>query len=462
MFNMSVKVMKSSKKLTILVITLIIALASFSFSSCSSVPDDIALIYPFGGDIYSYDPQVASTSDEYLIIENCFEGLVRCNDDGEIISGCAENWTISDDGLTYTFNMYHGLKWYIYNSVSERMGNDWNPEITADDFVFALQRAADKNTNCPLYSTISCIKNAPKIHSGKASTSKLGVKAIDDYTLEINLSYVDNSFLETLSTAVAMPCNREFFEATNGRYGLDLQYTMFNGQFIITNILDSSYTLINNTSYAGPSKADATDLTLNIVDADIDITSKLTSGYYDAAYIRGYESTPIFTSRDITLSPYTNITWVLIINAASTNTILSEKDARQALMLAVSDIDLDNYNYLTKATNFIPPSCTVDGENYTENANSVSFGSDSEKAIDLWKNTLKKVGVYSVDLTVLAPEGLLDASKRLIQGIQSSIGAISSIDSKDVNFSLKVDSMSESELKKYYYVILVALGYSAT
>ncbi len=419
----------------------------FSLSGCSSDNEEIDLIYPFTGEINSYDPQVASTADEYLIIENCFEGLVRCDDDGTIRPGCASYWTVSDDGLTYTFNIYHGLKWCIYNSVKEKFGEDWDPEITAEDFIFALQRAVDQNTNCPLYSTVSCIKNAPEIHSGKLSSSKLGVKSIDEYTLEIQLSYADESFLETLSTAVAMPCNKEFFESTNGRYGLELQYIMFNGQFIITNELDSSYTLKNNSSYKGPSSAPASDLTLNIIDADTDTSSKLASGYYDAAYVRGYESSSISSSKDITFYPYSNITWVMIINAASSNEILSEEDARHALMLSISDIELDDYKYLTKATGFIPPSCTLNGQSYTENSTSVYIQPDAEQAVDLWKSAVKDSGIYSTSLNILVPEGLIDASKRLIQGIQSSIGAVSNVDSNNVNFSLTLESMTESQLK---------------
>ena len=73
--------------------------------------------------------------------------------------------------------------------------------------------------------------NASKIHSGKLSSNKLGVTALDDYTLEINLKSADDGFLNVLATAVAMPCNKEYFDATKGRYGLGLDYTIFNGQF---------------------------------------------------------------------------------------------------------------------------------------------------------------------------------------------------------------------------------------
>ncbi len=439
--------MRKIKRAGAFTLAAILVTSILLLSGCSTTTEETDLIYPFSGNIESYDPQVAASADEFLLIENCFEGLVRCDDEGNITPGCAESWEISSDALTYTFHLYKGLKWCIYDSVSERMGSDWNPEITAEDFVFALQRAADKNTACPLYSTISHIKNASKVHAGKASSSKLGVKATDDYTLQITLSSKDSSFLETLSTAVAMPCNKEFFNATNGRYGLELQYIMFNGQFVISNELDTSYILKKNSAYTGTSPAKAVSLTLNIIEKDTNVTDKLLSGYYDAAYVRGYQSSAIGDNSGVTLTPYSNITWVMLVNSNSENEILGEKKARQALTLALSDIDLTGTKYLTKATGIIPPSCTAKGTPYTEAAKAVAKKSDEDKAVSLWKEAVAESGIYTAELEVLVPEGMEDTAKRLLQGIEGSIGNISNVNSKDLTFNLKLNTMTESEVK---------------
>ena len=228
------------------------------FSGCSSKSTKIDFIYPFSGDIKSFDPQIASTADEFLIIENCFEGLVRVNDDGSVQAGVAKTWDISDDGKTYTFHLRQGAKWNVQSKDAENitaaqklMGTAFNPDITANDFVFALRRACEKNTDAPLFSSISNIVNASDIHSGKKSSSELGATALDDYTLEIKLKSADSGFLNVLSTAIAMPCNEEYFNATKGRYGLGLDYSIFNGQFYITNVLESSYVLKKNSQYVG-------------------------------------------------------------------------------------------------------------------------------------------------------------------------------------------------------------------
>lgn len=426
-------------------IFLCIILTVCALSGCSKTEKSIDFIYPFSGNINSYDPQVSSTSDEFLVIENCFEGLVRCDDEGNILPACASSWHISDDGLTYTFYLNKGLHWYIYPSVKEKLGEDFDPEITANDFVFALQRAADGITQSPLFSTISSIVNAPEINDGRADKSTLGVRANDDYTLQITLSSPNDSFLKTMSTAVAMPCNEEFFNSTNGRYGLDLKYTMFNGQFVITNVLESSYILKNNSAYKGPSPAKAADLTLKIVSEDENLSEDILSGYYDAAYIRGYESAKIGKKSGVSLISYINTTWSLVIN--STKGIFAEKDARRALALSASDLDFDKFSYLSDAYGFVPPSCKIGNTPYTEAAERITEAENRDTAVSLWKSAVKDSKIYSTDVTLLVPENMQEAAKELIQGIQAGIGAVSNVNGKSTEFTLKIEAMPESELK---------------
>ena len=237
------------------------------------------------------------------------------------------------------------------------MGETFNPDITANDFVFALQRACEKNTDAPLFSSISNIVNASKIHSGKMKSSKLGVKAIDDYTLEIKLKSADNGFLNVLSTAIAMPCNEDYFNATKGRYGLGLDYSIFNGQFYVSNILEASYLLKNNSQYVGDYKSQVTDVTLKITDGSEDTVKSLKSGYYDSAYITGQEYDKLKDS-GITAISYTDTTLAMILN--KNNVIFSNDKLRQAVCLSISDLDSKKYDYLSRATSFTPPSCVIE------------------------------------------------------------------------------------------------------
>ncbi len=435
--------MKRIKK--ILTIALCAVITASLFSGCGSKNESIDFIYPFGGSINSFDPQVAATADEFLIAENCFEGLIRIRDDGTVQDGVAESWEISSDGLIYTFKLKKGIKWRINekSSVTELMGESFNPDITADDFVFALQRAADPLTECPLFTSIASIENAAEIHSGKMTADKLGVSASDDYTLVIKLKSADEGFLTAMSTAVAMPCNREYFNATKGRYGLGLSYSMFNGQFYVSSILESSYILRNNKLYTGTHPSAVSDVTLNIVNEESDVPQRLKSGYYDCAYITGREYESIDDDK-ITVTPYSNKLWAMVLN--KNRQIFSNSDLREAVCLSISSPDTEQHSYLTKADGLTPPSCTINGKPANEAIGKSAYNQDTDKAVELWRKGLEKEKYTSANLTVIATEDMEEAAKQLVQGIQGSIGKISSYgEDGKIAFSLKIDVLNQKD-----------------
>lgn len=448
------KLKNTIKKLFCTALCLILTITIFA--GCSSNNDKIDFIYPFSGDIKSFDPQIAKTADEFLLVENCFEGLVRVNDNGKVQAGVAKTWEISNGGKTYTFHLRQGAKWNVKSTsqssdnkeltkVQELMGESFNPDITANDFVFALQRACEKNTDAPLFSSISNIVNASKIHSGKLCSNKLGVKALDDYTLEINLKSADDGFLNVLATAVAMPCNKEYFNATKGRYGLGLDYTIFNGQFYVSNILEASYILKNNKQYVGDFKSAVTDITLKITDNTEDTAKNLKSGYYDAAYITGQEYDKLKDS-DITAISYTDATLAMVLN--KNNTIFSNDKLRQAVCLSISDIDTKKYDYLSRATSFTPPSCKIGTDEANKAIGTTVYKQNISKAQQLWKEGLNELGASQASFNVIATEEYKDTVKELVQGIQAGVGSISAYGNDDehkISFSLKVNILSESD-----------------
>lgn len=442
-------------------VLLCICLLTGSFYGCSSKQKAIDFIYPFDGNIVSLDPQIASTSDEFLIIENCFEGLVRVLDDGTVQAGVAESWDISPDGLTYTFRLRHDAKWNIDTTPRddgkpktdkrlELVGYDFNPNITANDFVFALRRAVYSVTDSPLYSTLANIVNAPQIHSGSMTTDKIGARALDDYTLEIKLQSADDGFLNTLATAVAMPCNEQFFNATKGRYGLSAEYTLFNGQFYVKSILEASYILDRNELYIGDFPSAVSDITLNIKNGNTDVVKNLKSGYYDCAYISGSEYSRL-DDNSVTLTPYTNKMWAFLLN--KNKVLLSNEKLRQAICLSLSEVDFDEYGYLENATNFSPSSCIINGKPAYEAMGASVPAQDTAKAVELWKKGLEESGYTVADLTVIVPEDMEDIAKAFVQGIQGSIGKITAYgngDKNKISFSLKIEALSDTDYRNAF------------
>lgn len=173
-------------------------LLAFASSAASAVTINIHN----GGDPSSLDPHKLSGDWENRIAGDIFEGLLTENARAEAIAGQASEWSVSDDSLVYTFTLRDGIQW-----------SDGKP-VTADDFVFALQRLMNPET-AAVYAYLQYnIKNAEAINTGKITDmNELGVKAIDDQTLEITLERPTPYFLGALTHYTAYPLPRHVLEA---------------------------------------------------------------------------------------------------------------------------------------------------------------------------------------------------------------------------------------------------------
>jgi oligopeptide transport system substrate-binding protein len=129
-----------------------------------------------GAEPQTLDPHRAEGVPESNVLRNLFEGLVSEAPDGTLIPGAAESWTVSDDGLVYTFALRDNARW-----------SNGDP-VTAADFEFSLRRVVDPATLSRYSSILFPIVNAEAVVNGELPPEELGVQAIDERTLEIRLA----------------------------------------------------------------------------------------------------------------------------------------------------------------------------------------------------------------------------------------------------------------------------------
>ncbi len=191
-----------------------------------------------GGDPTSLDPHKLSGDWENRIAGDIFEGLVTEDRGAEAIPAQAESWTVSDDGLVYTFKLRDGIAW-----------TDGTP-VTAGDFVFALQRLMNPETAADYAYLQYPIKNAEAINSGKITDlGELGVKAIDDKTLEITLEQPTPYFIGALTHYTAYPLPKHVVEA-KGADWVKLENIVTNGPYKPTEWVPGSHvTTVKNEGY---------------------------------------------------------------------------------------------------------------------------------------------------------------------------------------------------------------------
>ena len=126
----------------------------------------------------SLDPQIVEDVSGSDVIRDLFEGLMNQDADGNLIPGVATGYDVSDDRLTYTFHLRDNAKW-----------SDGKP-VTAGDFVYGWRRLVDPATASPYswYGELMAIEGVGAVMAGDAAPETLGVKAIDDLTLEVKLT----------------------------------------------------------------------------------------------------------------------------------------------------------------------------------------------------------------------------------------------------------------------------------
>lgn len=183
-----------------------------SLSACSR--EDFNMFFGIDKMPQNIDPQKASSYSELLTVRNCFKGLTKLIPGGDAQLDIAAAYTVSDDGLLYTFTLKDGLTW------SDKTA------VTADDFVFAFERASDPDTKAP---QAELLKNIAS------------VSADGGLTVIFRLKVADQNFLARLTNPVFMPCSRAFFEKCGGKYGLSQKDIITNGDFRVRSWSDGSF-----------------------------------------------------------------------------------------------------------------------------------------------------------------------------------------------------------------------------
>ena len=190
--------------------------------------------YVYAVDPASLDYSVATRTSTTDVIGNVVDGLMENDQYGNVIPSLAEDWSVSKDGLTYTYKLRKGVKWYT----SE--GEEY-AEVTAHDFVTGLKHVADGKSD-----GVSLIQNSIKgldaYMTGETNDfSTVGVKALDDYTVEYTLNKPESFWNSKVTTATMLPVNEEFLKASGKDYGaVTPAGILYNGPYILKTLTSKS------------------------------------------------------------------------------------------------------------------------------------------------------------------------------------------------------------------------------
>ncbi|HZH50917.1 MAG TPA: peptide ABC transporter substrate-binding protein [Microvirga sp.] len=275
------------------------------------------------GEPETLDTHKTSTVQEAHILRDMLEGLVTYNAKGEAVPGQAEKWEVSDDGKTYRFTLRNGLKW-----------SNGDP-VKAADFVYSYRRIMNPETGAKYANILYPIKNAEKINKGQAKPEELGVKAVDDKTVEITLEAPTPYFIELLTHQTSLPVHQASVE----KFGKDFVKPgnmVTNGAYKLAEFVPNSHIkLVKNENY------------YDAKNVQIDVVNYFPTPDF-AAMVRRYEAGELDTTDDVPadqmkslkerfkdqvkLGPYLG-TWYLVVN--SSKAPFNDVRVRQALSMAI-------------------------------------------------------------------------------------------------------------------------------
>ena len=313
--------------------------------------------YVYAIDPSSLDYSVTSKSSTSDVIANVVDGLLENDKYGNLIPSLAEDWSVSKDGLTYTYKLRKGVKWYT----SE--GEEY-AEVKAQDFVTGLKHAADGKSD-GLSLLQDSIKGLAAYISGESNDfSTVGVKAIDDYTVEYTLNKPESFWNSKVTTATMLPVNEEFLNSKGSDYGAPIPSSiLYNGPYFLKSLTSKSVIEYEkNPNYWDKDNVKIDNIKLTFYDGSDQesLIRSFTQGVYTTARLfptsSNFESTKKEYGDKIVYSPQEATSYYLTVNVnrqsynktaktdeaqkTSTKEALLNKNFRQALNFA-----LDRHSY---------------------------------------------------------------------------------------------------------------------
>ena len=365
-----------------------------------------------------FDPQIANTTAERMVALNIFDGLFKL-DENNVPQKCAvTDYSVSEDGLVYTFKLRTDSEFFISEDAKdliEEKGGAIDQKITAEDFAFGISRAVLPETDSPDFKLLSTIKNATAIHNGTMSAQNLGVRVVDEYTLEITLEKATPDFLYALSQPVSYPCDKAFFELTAGRYGLAEEYIISNGAFYLSTITaEKNVRIRKNEEYKGDFSAIPASVGFYLNKNEVDIAKKVDDKTYDFGFFVS-ESAIDELGRSVVKTELQNINCALVFNM--------KKDAIKNSALRTGLITCIDMSAVTEnpLKSILPKYYKVNGTAVDSTAvEGLSYNIDSAR--DNMVKAFKELEIETLTVELLCTPQNEKIAKSIISHWQKNIG----------------------------------------
>lgn len=379
-----------------------------------------------------------------IVMNNVFEGLYRQDlDNNPVLGMAAEEPKISDDKLTYTFKIRDDAKW-----------SNGDP-VTAGDFVFSWRRLVDPTTAAPYsYMMDGVIENASAVIASDKKPDELGVKAVDDKTLEIQLERAVPYFKGLLSLAMYYPQNEKFVTEQGEKYASNSDSLVYNGPFKLAawDGTGLSWEYDKNDTYWDKDTVKLDKINVDVVKETSTALNLYDDGQIDRMVLTGEYVQTRQDDPDLKKFPTSSVFFLKFNQERNGKaTPLANENIRKALSMAFDKqayADTVLQNGSVPANGLVPAGLAKDPKNdkdfRKENGDLSKY--DAKKAQEFWKKGLKELGVDKLDLEFLSDDTEnAKRSSEFMQGqLEENLDGLK-ITLRNVPFKVRIDNNDKQD-----------------
>ena len=363
--------------------------------------------------VESLDPQQATDGTSFEVIADYTDGLMQMDADGAPVEALAESYELSDDGLTWTFTIRDDANW-----------SNGEP-VTANDFVFAWQRAVDPNVASEysyMMSDIGQIVNAADIIAGDKDKSELGVTAVDDKTLEVQLNAPVSYFLSLMYFPTFYPINQAFFESCDGgdTFATSPETVLSNGAFVMDAYepAATAFHLTKNDDYYDADRVSLTGLNYQVIQDSQQALQSYQAGDLDMTLVNGEQVDQVKDDPEF-LAVGAGYLWYVSPNMTKVPELANE-NIRSAMTFALDRVAITEdvlKDGSAPTYTAVPPQFATgpDGTDFSEDQDRYKdvCDYDADKAAELWQTGLDELGITSLELDMVVDAD--DAPQKVAQ-----------------------------------------------
>ncbi|MDF2610854.1 MAG: putative secreted protein [Lachnospiraceae bacterium] len=389
--------------------------------------------------IASEPPQLftVTTTDttSFTVIRHVIENLVSLDENDKVAPGVATDWTVSDDGLVYTFNLRQDMKW-----------SNGEP-VTANDFVFAWKSLLTPSFAADYAYFGYIFKNGQAYNEGTVGADELGFKALSDYQLEVTLENPASYFLDTLAFGVFAPLNEKAYNEFGEAYGTDADKMAFNGAYKISSWEhESKLVLEKNPDYYNAANIEIEKINMVMINDANAAMNAFKAGEVDVIGVNG-EQSAMMKAESYPVTTYDDgSVWYLEYNL--NDPYLANANLRKALTYAIDKqtfVDAILKNSSKPAVSFTAPAINGLNDKFANEVGALVPTLDAAKAKEYYDLALQELGVDSIELTMISDDSdtAIDNAAFVQEQLRTNLGIEITVES--MPFKSRLERMSNKD-----------------